>query len=237
MTAKVIGIGGYARCGKDTFVGIAKNILTKAGYNPVRVAFADKLKEEVSQMLQTNGFSATVYTEDSAVKAFIRPLLVWWGCQRRRESEGGLYWVNMADQKIRCDMKVDPMFGLDPDKTVFLVSDVRFPNEASWIHETWDGELIHLKRYTTHTSESPVVVDGVSRNDMLHKCYDPAPNDEELVQDPHVVDAADQRIEWESKKIMTTAEAIECPYLQRVVLDALNSSKYFKNSPSGKLSL
>ena len=57
---KVIGIAGMARAGKDTFVGIAKNILRRNNYRPIRVAFADKLKEEVLAMLKSNGFQLDI---------------------------------------------------------------------------------------------------------------------------------------------------------------------------------
>ena len=235
MNVKVIGIGGYARCGKDTFVGISKNILTKNGYKPIKIAFADSLKEEAEKMLRESRFSATVYTEDSEVKTLIRPLLVWWGCQRRRESDGGLYWVNIADEKIHdfidtAHNNLDEA-GTDPDKLIFLISDVRFKNESTWIKETWKGEFIHLKRWSNKE-----VRDGYGDLGFA-KVFDPAPNEEELIQDPIIQEMADQKVEWENKKKMTSAEAIGDPYLQSVVLETLNSIKFFKHPTTGILTL
>lgn len=225
---KVIGIAGYARCGKDTFVGIAKKVLRKNGFTPVRVAFADKLKEEVTEMLKANNFQASVYTEDAATKALIRPLLVWWGCQRRYESEGGLYWVNEANEKLRIHQGAAHHTYIPEDQLVALVSDVRFVNEANWIHQSWDGVVIHLKRYTTGKERKVL---GGEWEDV--KYYDAAPNEEEAKNDPLVQELADFRIEWESKKKMTAEEAMEDPYLQGVALDVLNQTKFF----NGKLTL
>jgi len=226
---KVIGIAGFARCGKDTFVGIAKNILLRNGYRPQRFAFADMLKNETEEMLKSNKFSATVYTEESGAKNLIRPLLVWWGCQRRYESEGGLYWVNEVDKKLKnwdeCEAR-----GGHIGSGVALVSDVRFVNEAKWVHENWKGVVIHLKRWSTKE-----VRDGYG-DTVFAKTYDPAPNEEEAKNDPLVQELADHRIEWESKGKHTAQTAIEDPYLQSVVLEALNATKFFKHSTSGTLS-
>ena len=229
---RVIGIAGYARCGKDTFVGIAKNILRRNGYTPIRVAFADRLKEEVTSMLESNGFKTTVYTEDSEAKKLIRPLLVWWGCQRRYESEGGLHWVNTANDKIKLHMGACPPPSLDSEKLVFLVSDVRFANEAKWVHDSWDGVVIHLKRWVTEWHKCGQ--DG--SDEVACKVYDAAPNEEEAKNDPLVQELSDHRIEWESAKKMTAEEAITSPELQQVVLEALNATKYFKHPTIGTLS-
>lgn len=230
---KVIGIAGYARCGKDTFVGIAKNILAKNKYTPLRVAFADKLKEESEAMLKANNFNATVYTEDGEAKKLIRPLLVWWGCQRRYDTAatGGLYWVDRVDDQLRALAKDMLDNGLSPERVVALVSDVRFANEAKWVHDQWGGIVIHLKRWSTKE-----VRDGYGDN-VFAKVYDPAPNEEEAKNDPVVQELADHRIEWESKGKHTAQTAMEDPYLQGVVLESLNATRFFKHPTNGILSL
>lgn len=229
---KVIGIAGYARCGKDTFVGIAKNILTKNKYAPMRVAFADKLKLETQKMLREHGFSASVYTEEAEAKKLIRPLLVWWGCQRRYESEGGLYWVNRVDDGLREITKDMIKNGANPERVVALISDVRFVNEAKWVHDQWGGRVIHLKRYSIIHSPQYDPITDERDGYRLKKEYDSAPNDEEKKNDPLVQELADLRIEWESKKKLTSAEAIEDPYLQGVTLDALNRTGFFSETLS-----
>ena len=183
---KVIGIGGFARAGKDTFVKIACDILKKNGYNPIRIAFADILKEEVDEMLKANNFKLDVYTNDPEEKAKIRPLLVWWGCTRRTLSPDGLYWIDYIEQTMG-DYIND---GTNPEKKVFLISDVRFPNEAKWIHENWSGWFIHLKRYTIVPDDDRPMGFPLAawKAGGFPKEYDIAPNDEEAIQDPLIQD-------------------------------------------------
>ncbi|HOS15850.1 MAG TPA: hypothetical protein PKX15_02375, partial [Bacteroidales bacterium] len=145
----VIGVGGYARSGKDTFVNIAKPILRKNGYFVVQLAFASKLKEEVQKMLNDNGFRTSIYDiEDNHAKELIRPLLVWWGCQRRYETYQGMYWVSKVNSQLEeIANQLLKHENSDAKKIVFLISDVRFGNEAEWIQKTRKGKVIHLKRY------------------------------------------------------------------------------------------
>ena len=210
---KVIGIAGYARCGKDTFVGIARQILSEHGYNPIRIAFADELKKEVQSMLQQNKFVGTIYDETPDGKKFNRPLLVWWGCQRRIESPDGLYWVNRANDAIRS--KITNYSNLN--SLVFLVSDVRFLNEAEWVHNSWNGKVIHLKRYAIDKLET------TEKQDVF--VYDPAPNEEEAKNDPLVERVADYKVEWENKGKLTSEEAIQNPYLREIVYGVLQEMK------------
>jgi hypothetical protein len=231
----VIGIGGYARCGKDTFVSIAKQILTKNNYVPKRVAFADTLKNEVQLMLNLNSFPVDVYTTDTEAKSKVRPLLVWWGCARRDQSQDGLYWVNVVDKQLREHVAEFSRAGASTDHHVALVSDVRFRNEADWIHQHWNGEVIHLKRYSVHNSNSPAFDPATKTygNAAPIKTFDPAPNEEELKNDPRVQEVANVNVCWESRGIPAGGVVTDDVYLQEQVLKALNSTKFF----SGKLSL
>lgn len=225
---KVIGVAGFARAGKDTFVAIAIDILKANGYKPFRVAFADKLKEETEAMLQLHGFSATVRTDDTKAKTLIRPLLVWWGCQRRNESPEGLYWVNEVDKQLSDEA------AKNDDNIIALVSDVRFPNEAKWVQEKWEGNVIHMKRWKKEYRRG-----GQDGSDTIEcKTFDPAPNEEEAKQDPLVEAAANVRIEWENQNASLVA-AVNNPVLREAVLEALNKTKFFKlDKPiTGKLTL
>jgi hypothetical protein len=232
---KVIGIAGYARCGKDTFVHIAKDILQKNNYRSVRMAFADMLKDEVTDMLTDHGFKGRVKTDDPAVKTQMRPLMVWWGCQRRYESEGGLYWINAVNQQIQELIHDTQSAGESTDRMVVFVSDVRFPNEAKWVHEKWDGQLIHLKKWQSEWRKGGQ--DG--SDELLVKVYDAAPNEEEAKQDPRVEAMADVKTEWEGKGKATAMIASAEADLHKVVVDALNKTKFFKHSEPivGTLSL
>jgi len=232
MSIKVIAISGYARAGKDTFVGIAKNILIKNGHRAFRIAFADKLKDEVHKMLISNGFKLNLLDVNTEEKDRIRPLYVFWGCQRRYESNEGLYWVNDVDKQLHGVVNDMLRNGEDHQRIVALVSDIRFPNEVKWVHDQWGGVVIHLKKYTTKWMKSGQ--DG--SDETLVRVYDDAPNEEEAKQDPLVQKMADHCIEWESAKKTTSTEAIADPQLQAIVLSALNNTKYFKHPTIGILS-
>jgi hypothetical protein len=222
---KLIEVAGLAFAGKDTFVGIAKKILERNRYTAHRLAFADFLKEEVNEMLYNNYFNIDAYLTDAKEKTNLRPLLVWWGCQRRRESNGGLYWVDRLDERIRSKVDIGKTWKDDLNKLVFLVSDGRFANEVEWAQKSWNGIVIHLKRWSYQD-----IRDGCGGEDTV-KVYDSPPNKEETENDPIIQGLADYHVEWENAKKMTQEEAIKDPTLQKVVLDTLNSTKYF----SGKL--
>jgi len=218
----VISVAGFAKSGKDTFVGIAIDIFKSNGYRPFRVAFADKLKSEVQDMLKQNRFGLDITTLSANEKERVRPIFVFWGCQRRYESEGGMYWVNEVDSQLN-ELCADYLkHGESHENVVAIVSDCRFPNEAKWIHEKWDGSIVHLKRYNLE------LVDWVyGVNKETHKIYDPAPNEEEAKQDPLVEAVSDVKAEWENQKASTTAEAIKLEKLHMTVLEALRDTHKF----------
>ena len=221
----VIGISGFARCGKDTFVGIATNILTKNNYRPMRVAFADVLKDDIDPWLKDK-YGISAWTEDPEEKKIIRPFLVAHGCGKRMQTQGQ-HWIDLVDQKLTSVVQDCLEGGESSDRIVALVSDVRFPNEATWVRNDWGGELIHLKRYVISDLHS------LSGECYLgQRLYDPAPNEEESVQDPLVFAMSDYRVEWESRGKLTVGEAIQTPYLQGIVFDVLNKTKVFNGSMS-----
>ena len=228
---KVIGIGGYARAGKDAFVSIAKNILTKNGYSARRIGFADNLKWEVDQMLKGHKFALDIYTTDAAAKAKLRPLLVWWGCARRDLSPNGMYWVDQVDAELELITSVSQSKGLSTDQTVILISDVRFVNEAQWLKEKWKGAFVHLRRFSMKNFR-----DGYG-DTVQDKVFDEAPNEEEAKNDPLIQTIADVHVEWESRGIAPGSSVTDDDYLQQKVLDALNSTKFFKHTTSGRLLL
>ena len=232
---KVIAVSGFAKVGKDTFVGIAIDILKANGYRPFRVAFADKLKNEVQHMLTTNGFHLDISKLSAEEKEKVRPLFVFWGCQRRYESPEGLYWVDAVDAQLS-DICVSYLAnGESHENVVALVSDVRFPNEAKWVHEKWDGSIVHIKRWKTEWRKCGQ--DG--SDECATKVYDAAPNEEEAKQDPLVEAVSDVHLEWENQKESTTSAAIKNQKLKEVVWETLNQTKYFKlpRPVTGTLSL
>lgn len=228
---KVIGVGGFARAGKDAFVNIAKNILTKNNYKPQRFAFADNLKKEVGGMLQANDFALDVHTTNTDAKTKLRPLLVWWGCARRDLSQGGMYWVEQVHKQLEDVQKKYKSMGFDDSEFVALISDARFVNEVKWLQNEWDGQFIHLRRFSMKE-----VRDGYG-DWQTQEVFDAAPNEEEAKNDPLIQELANVKVEWKSQGIPAGGCVTQDEYLQKKVLEALNSTKYFKHQTIGTLSL
>ena len=82
--SKFIGISGFARSGKDTFYERCKIHLEKEGKKVCRFAFADALKSECDELL-SKYTDISAFTENKTEKETVRPLLVSWGTQIRRE--------------------------------------------------------------------------------------------------------------------------------------------------------
>ena len=229
----VLGVSGYARCGKNTFVEIAKNILTKNNYSVIELAFANKLKTEVQEMLRRNGFKLDIFGMTPEQKEHVRPLFVFWGCQRRYESEGGMYWVNEVDNQLRNIIIDAQRGGVSTDRMVVLISDCRFPNEIEWVQKKWSGQVIHLKKWRSEWRKS-----GQDGSDLsMMKVYDSAPNEEEAKQDPIIEAMADFKIEWEGTGKLSILDASIETDLQEVVLETLNSTKFFRHKSNGILTL
>lgn len=218
---KVISLGGLALSGKNTFTEISKNILERNGYNIYEIAFADFLKEEVADMFKDNGFPIDIYDLSAEEKKKHRDLLVWWGRARRDMSEKGLYWVNYVDNYIQDIVRAH---NYEKNKLVFLISDVRYKNECDFVHNTWKGVVIHLKqwKYVDYRDGSGEIIQ--------FKKFNSPPNKEEEENDPLVQHEADYHVEWEYKNKSTIKDAAIDSELQKIVIDTLNSTKYFIDS-------
>ncbi len=210
----VIGCSGYARSGKDTFVKVASKILRENGYTTSKLAFADELKNEVQQMLDINHFNLNVKTDDTTEKNKIRPLLVWWGCARRNLGDEK-YWVDKIDKQIENESWIH----VNDPKHVIFISDVRFPNEATWLHEKWGGWLVHLKKYS-------VLKDDRKTTGEYLFAYDGAPNSEEAENDPLCYKQSDYKLELENvierefrlnNNIITVESLVDNSYLNEEI--------------------
>ena len=180
----VIGVGGYARSGKDTFVKIARKILKEHGYSSIRLAFADALKEEIDPFLKEY-YGISAWTDDADEKKIIRPLLVAHGCQKRVQNP--TYWIDKLDEAIET---------IHYGEDVIFVSDCRFPNEVDWVHDwqklRWSGWFVHIKKYSIGIQHG--LMDGFS----TVKVFDLAPNAEESYNDPLCQENADYKLEMEN---------------------------------------
>ena len=138
--AEIIGISGYAGCGKDLFFGLFKEEVSKRGATAERVSIADPLKIEVRDtLMQLEGIDPTNCSR--AQKNKIRDFLVFHGCQKRNETDGR-YWINKASKTVK-DLS---------DKFDFIcITDVRFNkfvrDEVSWVKDELGGKLLVIKQF------------------------------------------------------------------------------------------
>lgn len=133
---KIIGIGGVARAGKNTFANLISELLP----NTVEHAFARKLKQELDPfILDKYGFSA--FTENDDEKRLIRPLFEAHGEGKRKQTKGA-YWINSV------------LYDLTPF-SVNIITDVRYLNEVKVIQEM-GGKVIHLTRFEGSEKYLPV---------------------------------------------------------------------------------
>lgn len=131
---KIIGISGYARSGKDTFYNRSALHLKSRNLESIRYAFADALKEELDGLLKEHvGISA--FTEKDKEKELIRPLLVTYGTELRRQLNPNC-WIDKIKSRVLADA--------GEGKYVFI-TDVRFENEAQWV-KSQGGTMVYVER-------------------------------------------------------------------------------------------
>lgn len=201
-----------ARAGKDTFCAIAKNVLSKNGIIAKQYSFAAALKKEVEPFLR-DVCKCDVWTTDTEIKTDMRDFLVWYGTTwwRKRDPKR---WIRNVDLELKKDCPA-----------IALVSDVRYPNEAEWVH-SHAGVLIHLRKYWVRSGMRPDSFTGREIGVSTWKQYDDAPNQQEKINDPLVKIQSDYKLEWEAKEL-TPEQAMDDTDFQIEVLKALNSTPFF----------
>lgn len=145
----IIGFCGYAQSGKDTAAGF----LVERGFK--RLAFADMLRQSLYNLnplvVQGRRVQEIVdaVTWDVAKVEFpeIRELLQRMGTEVGRDLYGTNFWVDrvMAQVKSSGD---------------YVITDVRFPNEAKAVREA-EGRVIRVVRPGTEAVNSHVSDTGV----------------------------------------------------------------------------
>lgn len=160
----LIGITGRARAGKDT-VG---NILGQKGFH--RYAFADTLKRGCMEFF---GFSyEQVYgdlkeTPDKLWGFTPRWALQYVGTELMRTHIDSNIWVKSLEATL---ISHGRRFGLTgPNNDNVVITDVRFNNEAEWVHDK-GGTIVQVIRPAApgistahHASEHGVSTDYVDR--------------------------------------------------------------------------
>ena len=142
----IIGLSGYARSGKDTVA----NLLV-LNYSFKRLAFADAIKDAVLLLnpILDNGRRVSDVVNDygwEVAKANIevRRLLQVMGTEVGRKLIDEYIWIDKVFNQI------------EPDKR-FVITDVRFPDEANMI-QSIEGKVWRVNRHNhsavnTHISE------------------------------------------------------------------------------------
>lgn len=166
MTQKfIIGLSGRAGCGKDT----VRKVLEEFGF--AGFAFADPIRNMLRTLLTDNGISDQ-YIDDREFKEAIIPELgvsyrqmaqtlgTEWGRGLHR-----MFWLRLADAYMADCTDF-------PGHSHFVISDVRFANEAQWVRErggvVWRIERIDTDPVREHVSEqefSMFTADHVIHND------------------------------------------------------------------------
>lgn len=177
-TKNVIGLGGVARAGKDTFAAILENLLKARGNTVRKIALADPLKADCDSFLKTN-LNISAFTQVSDEKILIRPMLVWYG-DAQRQRTNGRYWVELASKTIS-----------ETDFDYYIITDVRYDvyekDELYWLKNEWNGKMCHIRKYNT--------VYDFGSNAHVREYVKPA-NEHEAVNDPKIRAGAHHRVEW-----------------------------------------
>jgi len=119
----LIGLCGYARCGKDSVADCMK------GFK--KLAFATALKREVQRMLDVSSEKGGSVVDDKD-KAKYRPMLVAWGQIKRAIKPD--YWIRKLATTYNRICAED-----------IVITDVRYKNEIDWIHQM-NGIVIMIAR-------------------------------------------------------------------------------------------
>jgi len=125
----IIGIGGYARSGKDTFGEALVKIFHNYEIKSKTYALATQLKFDIDSLTKSD-FGISAFTKNDAEKYIIRPLLVGYGESWRKANPD--HWLEILHSN------------LEPN-TLAIITDVRYENEADWIIKN-NGNVIYLNR-------------------------------------------------------------------------------------------
>ena len=178
MNKKVIGLGGVARSGKDTFAAILEMKLQQAGKSVKKIALAGPLKEHCDEFLKKN-LGVSAFTQIPEEKLLIRPFLVWYGDAQRKHTSGK-YWTNLASEEIK-----------NSNHDYYIITDVRYDaypiDELQWLKDEWKGTLCHISKYTKYYD--------FGSNAQVKEFVKPA-NDHERLNDPKIKVAANYVVEW-----------------------------------------
>lgn len=170
----VIGVGGLAGSGKDTFV----NLLQEQIPNVKRFALADSLKAELNPTL-INLYNTDIFSCSRERKDIVRPALVAHGKIKRTLSQGR-HWIEILNKKIQEHKNTFP-------NDLICITDIRYDvfekDEVGWLKKELGGIFVHVSRFE--------IAEGKT-------IFQTPPNADEAENDPKLQKKADYRVIWPS---------------------------------------
>ena len=128
MKHVLIPICGFARSGKDTLADAIFDHLevSEPTYSVITLKFADALKKDLEKAMSAVGVKVDAFTEDTAEKAKLRPMLVAYGEYRRSIDPD--VWVKKVLKEIGVWVN-ETLEETGSDGSVILIPDLRYLNE------------------------------------------------------------------------------------------------------------
>ena len=158
----LIGLTGHAGSGKDT----VRAFMEQEGF--VGLAFADPIRGMIRELLTSCGID-DAYLDERALKETIIPELgvsyrhmaqslgTEWGRNLQKD-----FWLRLSSAFLRDQT--------DAGETHFVISDVRFSNEADWVKrqggQIWRIHREGLAGVRPHVSESGI--DNIKPHRTIH---------------------------------------------------------------------
>jgi hypothetical protein len=140
----------------------------------------------------------TAFTQIPEEKILIRPLLVWYGDAKRKQTNGR-YWVDIIDKQVKASTA-----------DFCIVTDVRYDfyerDEINWVKQECHGLVVHVSRWSR-----PSILNAIG--DRTLRYYVQPANDHEKENNPKVKAKADRVVEWENVDGLTMEQLTFAPSL------------------------
>lgn len=146
---RLLGLHGRAGSGKDTaakFLISGEVAIAERGLC-ARIALADPLKDAANHLFDIpRAHFDDPETKDRYVPYWgksPRKILQLLGTEAMRTTFGADHWIRLAERRMK---RVEEFAGrIGPDGVLFIITDVRFVNEAEWVRAN-GGKVVHIVR-------------------------------------------------------------------------------------------
>jgi hypothetical protein len=136
----IIGVSGFARCGKNTLAEILSQYSSHLGLSTKMFSFAYALRQDLNSFCKEK-FGISSFTEDTLDKGKIRSILIAYGQSQRALSEGSYWWKKLMPE-------INSFFSSGGN--VAIISDLRFKeygfDEVDFIRSYANSLIITLTR-------------------------------------------------------------------------------------------